>query len=186
MGKQVSYDAPVFNSRGHLVKCCDKASQVITAVPSIRVEAEPEPRYGYVLESAGCDCPSRWIDHDWRRGHAEFVRASPTATLQLTERPNENQGRATRARGGEMPQETLVSGQNTRRARQAVFVAAHRAVEVGQHHKRLQLDFEHGQWWVTCLKCGQQWAVEDAAGPGTCDGFDFETATPSDESCYSD
>jgi hypothetical protein len=75
MGKQVSYDAPVFNSRGHLVKCCDKASQVITAVPSIRVEAEPEPRYGYVLESAGCDCPSRWIDHDWRRGHAEFVRA---------------------------------------------------------------------------------------------------------------
>lgn len=39
-------------------------------------------------------------------------------------------------------------------------------------HRRIQTDFEHGQWWVTERGTGAQWAVND------CDGgiaeFDFE------------
>ena len=37
---------------------------------------------------------------------------------------------------------------------------------------RFQVDFEHGQWWVTDLDTGAQWSVVDEE-PGT-DGFGFE------------
>ena len=40
-----------------------------------------------------------------------------------------------------------------------------------------QIDFEHGQWWVTDLKTGAQWSVNDAAG----DDFDFEQVSEGDE-----
>ena len=36
--------------------------------------------------------------------------------------------------------------------------------------------FEHGQWWIT-RRDGSQYAVIDAEGPGTTDGFDFEMVT---------
>jgi hypothetical protein len=42
-----------------------------------------------------------------------------------------------------------------------------------------QLDFEHGQWWVTCSRCGAQWSVCDAE-PGE---FYFEQVTDGDGYC---
>ncbi len=49
------------------------------------------------------------------------------------------------------------------------------------NHNRLSCDFEHGQWFVTCLHCGSQWSVNDC-DPGI-DGFDFEQISDGDESC---
>jgi hypothetical protein len=45
----------------------------------------------------------------------------------------------------------------------------------------LAADFEHGQWWVTDLETGAQWAVVDAEGGRSVDGFDFERVTQGDE-----
>ncbi len=53
-----------------------------------------------------------------------------------------------------------------------VLAAACAALDIPQ--RDLQVDFEHGQWWVTKLSTGRQWSVNDAEGPGTTDGFDFE------------
>lgn len=47
----------------------------------------------------------------------------------------------------------------------------------------LSADFEHGQWWITCVPCGAQWSVNDASGPGSFAGFDFERVTHGDGSC---
>jgi hypothetical protein len=47
----------------------------------------------------------------------------------------------------------------------------------------LQVDFEHGQWWVTCLPCGAQWSASDATGAGTVGGFDFEEVCAGDGFC---
>jgi hypothetical protein len=44
----------------------------------------------------------------------------------------------------------------------------------------VQLDFEHGQWWVTALGTGTQWSVVDAEGGASVDGFDFEIVTEGD------
>ena len=41
----------------------------------------------------------------------------------------------------------------------------------------IQADFEHGQWWITNLETGAQWAVVDAEGGESVDGFDFEQVT---------
>ena len=46
---------------------------------------------------------------------------------------------------------------------------------------RFSVDFEHGQYWVTDLDSGAQWSVNDAEGPGTVDGCDFEQVTPGDD-----
>lgn len=46
-------------------------------------------------------------------------------------------------------------------------------------HGRISVDFEHGQWWVTCSNCGAQWSVHDADG----DKFDFEQVSDGDEFC---
>lgn len=55
--------------------------------------------------------------------------------------------------------------------------------ELNQVHGRIQADFEHGQWFVTCVDCGAQWSVNDAEGPGSYDGFDFERITEGDYYC---
>lgn len=47
----------------------------------------------------------------------------------------------------------------------------------GRGHVRYLVDFEHGQWWVSCQNCGGQWSVVDAE-PG---GFDFEEVTAPEE-----
>ena len=41
--------------------------------------------------------------------------------------------------------------------------------------------FEHGQWWIENVRTGAQWAVNDAEGSGSFDGFDFEQVTQGDE-----
>lgn len=50
----------------------------------------------------------------------------------------------------------------------------------GGEHGAVQLDFEHGQWWVTCLACGAQYSVCDAA-PGD---FCFEQISIGDEEAH--
>lgn len=47
--------------------------------------------------------------------------------------------------------------------------------------RRLQVDYEHGQWWVTILRSGAQYSVVDATGPGTYDDFGFELVTVGDD-----
>ncbi len=50
---------------------------------------------------------------------------------------------------------------------------------IGQRHD-VSADFEHGQWFVTCLLCGGQWSVCDSNAEG---GFDFERITEGDGFC---
>jgi len=55
--------------------------------------------------------------------------------------------------------------------------------EFGEEHKRLDVHFEHGQHWVSCLDCGASWSVcdhEDAKGN---EGFVFEEVAAGDYSC---
>lgn len=47
--------------------------------------------------------------------------------------------------------------------------------------RRIQIDLEHGQWWVTRLDDGAQWSVVEASGPGSWDGFAFELVTQGDD-----
>jgi hypothetical protein len=52
--------------------------------------------------------------------------------------------------------------------------------------RRINADFEHGQWWITDLRTGAQWSVDDAEGSearGVYDGFCFERVTEGDTSC---
>jgi hypothetical protein len=49
------------------------------------------------------------------------------------------------------------------------------------HSTAKTADFEHGQWWVTCLPCGAQWSVVDEE-PGV-DGLGFERVTNGDGAC---
>jgi hypothetical protein len=57
--------------------CCETARAAgYRALPSIRANLAPAPEaWGYVLECAACPCPSRWVPHDWRKGHAAFEQA---------------------------------------------------------------------------------------------------------------
>lgn len=45
----------------------------------------------------------------------------------------------------------------------------------------VQLDFEHGQWWLSIPATGAQYSVVDAEGGPAINGFDFEEVTPPDE-----
>ncbi len=45
----------------------------------------------------------------------------------------------------------------------------------------LQVDFEHGQFWVTNVSTGAQFSVCDAVGGDAVDGFTFEQVTEGDE-----
>lgn len=47
----------------------------------------------------------------------------------------------------------------------------------------VNVDFEHGQWWVTEILTGAQWSVVDVEGPNTSDGFDFEQVSLGEEDC---
>ena len=60
-----------------------------------------------------------------------------------------------------------------RKLRNEVLLAAQEALP----GRRLQVDFEHGQWWVTDVDKGGQWSVVDAVGGSSVDGFDFERVT---------
>jgi Na+-translocating ferredoxin:NAD+ oxidoreductase RnfG subunit len=44
----------------------------------------------------------------------------------------------------------------------------------GFHPTRVQVDFEHGQWWASNPLTGASWSVVDAEGGDSVDGFSFE------------
>ena len=71
----------------------------------------------------------------------------------------------------------LKSEQNTNVAREAILKASRARFGV----RKIQADYEHGQWWITELGTGAQWSVCDASGPGSVQGFDFEQVTGPDE-----
>jgi hypothetical protein len=50
------------------------------------------------------------------------------------------------------------------------------------HPNRLQVDYEHGGWFVTCLDCGAQFSAHEAEKNGE-DTYDFDEVTHGDESC---
>lgn len=43
----------------------------------------------------------------------------------------------------------------------AAEIKAEAEKRLGLLHPRLYTTFEHGQWWVTCLECGDLWSVVD-------------------------
>jgi hypothetical protein len=45
------------------------------------------------------------------------------------------------------------------------YLSGERAVP---HRRRINADFEHGQWWITDLDTGAQWSVHDTNGKGFC------------------
>lgn len=48
----------------------------------------------------------------------------------------------------------------------------------GPRHGKMQADFEHGQWFITCVDCGRQWSVNDGEI-----FFVFEEVSHGDEYC---
>lgn len=46
-------------------------------------------------------------------------------------------------------------------------------------HEDVHAFFEHGQWWVMCNPCGEQYSVYDVGG----DGYGFEIVTVGDGTC---
>lgn len=69
---------------------------------------------------------------------------------------------------------TLLSGQNTEPIRRRIAKAARRALPC-----RVCLVYDHDQWWAisdprNADSDKRTWAVEDADGPGSFDGFSFE------------
>lgn len=69
-------------------------------------------------------------------------------------------------------------------AMQRKVTAAFRSWDGGRH-QNLQTNFEHGQWFVTCLTCSRQWSVNDAEGGDSVDGFSFEEVSEGDGYCDS-
>ncbi len=77
----------------------------------------------------------------------------------------------------------LNTEKNTPEMEQRILAAANAHDETLYHSGPLTADFEHGQWWVSCLLCGAQWSACDAEGGPAVDGFDFECVTQGDDSC---
>jgi hypothetical protein len=73
----------------------------------------------------------------------------------------------------------LKTEQNTEAMAHRVHESA--SYNLGIDWDDLQVNFEHGQHWVTRLSTGAQWAADDAEGPETYGGFAFELVTPGDE-----
>lgn len=65
---------------------------------------------------------------------------------------------------------------NTPAMMKRIMTAARKSL----HVRKVQADFEHGQWWIS-LKNGAQYSVVDAEGGPAVDGFDFEMVTLPDE-----
>jgi hypothetical protein len=73
----------------------------------------------------------------------------------------------------------LKTEQDTPAMGRRVLAAARRA-KLGRS-RDLDSVFEHGQWWIIERGTGGTWAVNDAEGPGTFGGFDFEVVTRPEE-----
>lgn len=73
---------------------------------------------------------------------------------------------------------SLKCEQNTPAMMHKVLVAACKYFHT---RKRLQADFEHGQWFITDMMTGAQYSVVDAEGGDSVNGFSFEQVTEGDE-----
>lgn len=71
----------------------------------------------------------------------------------------------------------LMTETNTPAMEQRVLRAARYTLK----RKRLQADFEHGQWWVTDLDTGAQWSVVDCQTQGGVNYLGFERVSQGDE-----
>lgn len=56
-----------------------------------------------------------------------------------------------------------------------------RAARMRFPRRKLQSDFEHGQWWITLVDNGAQFSVVDAEGANTYLGLDFEQVTEGED-----
>lgn len=77
----------------------------------------------------------------------------------------------------------LISGTNTPTVEQRIIDAWDVSDEAAAlpESEWAETVFEHGQWWITASN-GAQWAVVDASGPGSIDGFAFERISEGEES----
>jgi predicted cupin superfamily sugar epimerase len=71
----------------------------------------------------------------------------------------------------------LMSERNTPATEKRVLRAARYRLGAGHY----QADFEHGQWWVTCLSTGAQWSVVDCQTQNGVDYLDFEQVSRGEE-----
>lgn len=71
----------------------------------------------------------------------------------------------------------LKTEQNTPQMTDRVLAAAHEYFG----REDLQVDFEHGQFWVSNVASGAQFSVCDAVGGDAVDGFSFEQVSEGDE-----
>ena len=53
-----------------------------------------------------------------------------------------------------------------------------------QHESNIAADFDHGQWFITCLSCGAQWSVNDAEDRSG-EYYQFDQVSSGDEYCFS-
>lgn len=70
---------------------------------------------------------------------------------------------------------------NTVAMERRVMAFAIKRLHFSGHHRSLSVDFEHGQWWVSCVNCGAQWSVVDVEERGNPDGFGLEQVTDGEE-----
>lgn len=61
------------------------------------------------------------------------------------------------------------------------ILRAFRSSDYYQPGYRYQANYEHGQWWISCLETGAAWSVVAAAGYGSIDGYDFEQVAEGEE-----
>jgi hypothetical protein len=89
----------------------------------------------------------------------------------------------------------MICTTNTQEARDIILTHAQEDIDQNGEglsiHLRLEVDFEHGQNFVTCLDCGAQWSVHDVgdqdydpdSGEEYQGTFDFEEVSQGDEYC---
>jgi len=75
----------------------------------------------------------------------------------------------------------LISTTNTSEAEKLIITTFVNMDLLDDPNDDCQLDFEHGQWWVTNLRTGAQWSVVDASGGRSLHGLDFERVTEGEE-----
>ena len=76
----------------------------------------------------------------------------------------------------------LMTETNTPEMHDRILEDAKEALE----RRNLQADFEHGQWWITDLRTGAQWSVNDAETATGHRYFDYEQVTEGEEDCDDD
>lgn len=71
----------------------------------------------------------------------------------------------------------LITSTNAKRALNKIK----RAAKLARLGRKLQFDYEHGQWWVTDTIAGATWSCVDAYPGIDYSGIDFEQVTEGEE-----